>query len=132
MFIKGNKMASKTVGVSLNFDNTYRYEFTVKVPFEVPNDQACFRLTGANLIGQKFRLGRLGLATMELLGGLGHACAKENRTDEDGPYWLLRPAPESSRARSRALVRVDNGPAAASAEALTLPESKCGYRTAFF
>jgi hypothetical protein len=52
-------MDSKTVGVSLNFDNTYRYEFTVKVPFEVPNDHACFRLTGANLIGQKFRLGAL-------------------------------------------------------------------------
>jgi hypothetical protein len=84
---------NNTVSVSLNFNNAYRYEFTVTVPLEVSGNRACFRLTGTNSARKNFRLGRLGLGTMELLGAIGHARGKENWTGDDGAYWLLRPDP---------------------------------------
>jgi hypothetical protein len=99
MTINAKIIASKTVNISVNVDNSHRYEFTVEIPFRVDNDRRAISLTGTNSAGKKFKLGRLGIATMQLLLELGHAVAWETR-EEEGHCWTLRSPSRSNKWRS--------------------------------
>lgn len=90
--------ANRTVGVSLNVDNEYRYNFTVEVPPIVLKGEAS-ELKGVNVGGKKFKLGSLGNVLMRLLEQFDHATKKFKMDDYyyvDG-YWKIHAPPEKQR-----------------------------------
>ena len=101
MTIEAKVVAAKTVKVSVSIDNFHRYEFTVEVPFEVRNDAQAFSLTGTNLARKQFKLGHMGLATMELLVELGHATSYFATKDE-GHFWVLESSSRRNKWKSEA------------------------------
>jgi hypothetical protein len=94
MTTKAKTIAPKMVNVSVNIDNSHRFDFTVEIPPAVENDYQALSLTGTSSVGKKFKLDYLGIATMELLVGLGHATSWD-ASEEEGHYWTL----DSSRTK---------------------------------
>ena len=63
---------TKTISLSLNFNNENRYHFDVEISARTYSDGA-WDLTGVNSNGETFALGALGKALMRLLTQLDHA-----------------------------------------------------------
>ena len=83
---------TKTISLSLNFNNENQYHFSVKIP---PSVDACDAryLTGVNSVGETFKLDGLGKVLMQLLVQLDHAKKKiELYDDAMIPHWELRAA----------------------------------------
>ena len=93
-------IASTKVNISVNIDNSHQYEFTVEIPLRVENDRQAVSLTGTNTAGKKFKLGHMGIATMQLLLELGHAVSWETR-EEEGHCWTLQFPSKSNKWRSQ-------------------------------
>jgi hypothetical protein len=98
--IKNSNVSAKTVGVTLNFGDAYRYEYTVKIPTETIEHEDVLALLATNAQGKESKLGDLGIATMWLLYHLGHARAFEKGQYHRGYGWKL--VPRSIRRKWRA------------------------------
>ena len=79
---------TKTISLSLNFNNENQYYFTVKLSPQTPTDEA-WDLTGVNSAGETFELEGLGKALMRLLRQLGHATKKPRRVFYRPGYWRI-------------------------------------------
>ena len=79
---------TKTISLSLNFNNENQYYFTVKLSPQTPKDEV-WDLTGVNSAGETFELEGLGKALMRLLGQLGHATKKPRRVLYRPGYWRI-------------------------------------------
>ena len=100
MSIDNKDASTKTVGVTVHFGDTYRYEYTVKIPTEIMQHEEVLALCATNAEGKESKLGDLGIATMWLLYNLGHARALESRKEDPGYGWML--VPTSKRRKWRA------------------------------
>src|SRR4051794_34419970 len=95
MTTQNDNVSTKTVGVTLHFGDTLRYEYTVKIPTEIMQHEEVLALTATNIQGKESKVGELGIATMWLLYNLGHARAFEKGKYDKGYGWKL--APTSNR-----------------------------------
>jgi hypothetical protein len=73
MMMSKQSKRTRTITLSLNFNNENEYRFTFDIRRrKITWDQA-EELTGKNCFREKFKLGSVGPAVMELLVELGHA-----------------------------------------------------------
>ena len=119
-----NSNETKTISLSLNFNNETQYHFSVEIP---PILDACDAryLTGENSVGKSFKLEGLGKVLMRLLVQLDHAKKKiEPYDDAMISYWELRAAPKWWLA-ARSEVRTGKVSPATRAE---LPDASVGLK----
>jgi hypothetical protein len=77
---------TKTISLTLNFNNENRYHFTVKIPRKTSTDEL-WGLTGVNSAGTQFALGGLTKALMRLLVQLNHATKRAQGDWYEPGYW---------------------------------------------
>jgi hypothetical protein len=85
-----NRMSdvTKTVSLSLNFNDKNEYHFTVELPLRTSAEEL-WDLTAVNTTSQKFALGYLGKPLMRLLVELDHATKIRRRSLSRAGYWRL-------------------------------------------
>jgi len=87
---------TKTISLSLNFNNENQYYFTVEISSKTYTD-TIWDLIGVNSVGKTFELEGLGKALMRLLVQLGHATKNHQRQSYDPAYWRIHARPKKRR-----------------------------------
>jgi len=87
---------TKTISLSLNFNNEKQYHFTVKLPLKTYTTEA-WDLLGVNSAGARFTLGGLSKPLMRLLVQLDHATKRTQDDWYETEYWRIHAPPKKRR-----------------------------------
>jgi hypothetical protein len=93
---KSMRNETKTISLSLNFNDENRYHFTVEIP-EKTHSEDVRHLAAVNFAGEEFPLGALGKTLMRLLMQLDHATKRGARVWYDPGFWNLHAPPTKRR-----------------------------------
>jgi hypothetical protein len=92
----GKSNETKTISLSLNFNNEHRYCFTAEIPGKTHSGDVR-DLPAVNFAGEDFPLGALGETLMRLLMQLDHATKRGARVWYEPGFWHLHAPPKTRR-----------------------------------